>query len=52
MLPMGNIFFPLIVAHLRRGFFYVEIYSTLQKLIFEGTDSNILRICVNLLLIA
>ena len=52
MLPMGSIFFPLIVAPFKCGFCYVETYSTIQKLIFEDTDTNILRVHVHLLLIA
>ena len=49
---MGSIFFPLIVALLRRGLLYVETtYSPIQKLIVKDTDTNMLRLCVNLLLI-
>ena len=48
---MGSILIPLIVARLRRGFLYVDTYSTFQKLIFDDTDTNILRVCVHLLLI-
>ena len=47
MLPMGSIFFPLIVAPLC----YVETYSNIQKLIFDDMDTNIIRRCVHLLLI-
>ena len=52
MLPieMGSIFFPIIVAPFRCGFLYLETYSTVQKLIFDDTDSNILRMCDHLLL--
>ena len=40
MLPilMGSIFFPLIVALSGNGFFYIETYSTVQKLIFDNTE--------------
>ena len=51
MLPIGSIFFPLIVAPFKSGFFYVETYSTFQKLVFDYTDTNILRVRVHLLLI-
>ena len=51
MLPMGRIFFPLIgrrffpliVAPLRRGLLHVETYFTIQKLIFDDTDTSILK---------
>ena len=33
-----------------RGSLYVETYSTVQKLAFDGTDTNILRMCVHVLL--
>ena len=49
--PMGSIFFPLIVAFLRLDFLYAETYSPVQKLIFDDMDTNMLRQCVNLLLI-
>ena len=41
------------VVLLRRDFLYVETYSTIQILVFDSTDSNILRvyICFHLLLI-
>ena len=32
--------FPLIVALLKCGFLYVESYSTVQKLIFDDTNTN------------
>ena len=51
ILPMGSIFFPLIVALLKHGFLYVEPYPTIQKLIFDDTDTNILKMCVHSLLI-
>ena len=45
MLPMGSIFFPLIVA----PFMLKHNYSTIQKLIFNNMDStNILSVCVHL----
>ena len=44
MLPMGSIFFPLI-----RGFLYAGTHYTIQKLIFDDTDTNILRVYVHLL---
>ena len=40
MLPLGSIFFPLIVAPLKRGFLYAEIYSTVQELFFDDTDTK------------
>ena len=40
---IGSIFFPLIVAPLRRGLLYVETYSTVQKLIFDDTDTSIIK---------
>ena len=43
MLHMGNIFFPLIVAPFKHDFLYVETCSIVQKLIFDVTDTNILR---------
>ena len=48
---MGSIFFPLIVAPFRWGFLNIEPFSTVQKLIFDNTDSNILRVYVHLFLI-
>ena len=48
---MGSIFFPLIVAPFRWGFLNIETFSTIQKLIFDNTDSNILRVYVHLFLI-
>ena len=39
---MGSIFFLLIVALLKCDFFYVESYSTVQKLIFEDKDTNVM----------
>ena len=52
MLLMGSIFFPSIVTPLRcTVFLYVETYSTVQKLVFDNKDSNILRMCVHLLII-
>ena len=41
MLPMGRICFPLIIAPFKMpGFFYRETYSTIQKLIFDDTDTK------------
>ena len=37
---------------LRYGFRYVETKPTIQKMVFDDTDTNILRVCVHLLLIA
>ena len=51
MLPMGSIFFPLIVAPFKSWILNIETYSTIQKLIFDDIDTNILRMCVYLLLI-
>ena len=55
MLPIkiGSISFPLIGAYIfhRRGFNNVETYSTVQKSVFGNTDTNIVRRCVQLLLI-
>ena len=51
ILPMRSIFFPLVVAFLKGGFLYIDTYSTIQKLIFDDPDSNILRMCVQVLLI-
>ena len=51
MLPMGSIFFPLIVAPFRRGFLYVETYSIVQIYVFDDTNTNILRMCVYILLV-
>ena len=45
-LPMGSIFFSLTVAFFT-CFLYIEIYSTS----FDDMDTNILRVCVHLLLI-
>ena len=39
---IGSIFFPL------RGFLYSEINCTIQKLIFDNTDTNTLRVCVHI----
>ena len=39
------------VIILRRGFHYVETYSTIQKSVFDDMDTNILRECVHLLFI-
>ena len=49
MLPIGGIFFPLIVAPFKTSFIKLETYSIVQKLIFEDTDTNILRMCYCLL---
>ena len=50
MLPVGSIFFPLIQPLLRHGFLYIEtLYHS--KVVFDDTDINILKECVNLLLI-
>ena len=43
MLPIGSIFFPLIVAPFKTCFLYLEIYLTFQKLVYDHTDTNILR---------
>ena len=51
MLPMGSIFFPLIEALLRCDSLYVETNPTVRKLVFDDTDTNILRACVHVLLI-
>ena len=52
MLPMGSMFFPLIVSLLRYTvFLYVETNSTVQKLVFDDTETNILKMCVHLLII-
>ena len=32
---------------LRHFFLYVETYSTVQKLVFDDTDTNIQRVCVH-----
>ena len=45
MLPVGSIFFPLIIAP-----FYNVVSSTVQKLIFDDMNTNILRAYVHLLL--
>ena len=45
------ILFPLIVAPFMMCFLYVEAYSTFKKLIFDYRNTNILRMCVVLLLI-
>ena len=39
MLPIGSIFFPLIVAHFKTGFLFVEIYSTIKKWFYD-TDTT------------
>ena len=54
MLPIGSIFFPLIVDHLLRiSFFHVVTCSKgFQKFMLDDEDTSILRVCVYLLLIA
>ena len=51
MLPMGSIFFLLIVAPYKTCFSLIERFSAIQKLGFDDTDTDILRTCVRLLLI-
>ena len=49
MFPKGSIFFPLIVALLKMCFFLIEPFFFVQKLIFDDTDTNILKVCVFLI---
>ena len=51
MLPMRSIFFPLIVTPFKTWFLYGETYSTISKVDFDNTDTNILRVYVYLMLI-
>ena len=44
-------FFPLKVSLFKMWFHLLESYSTIQKLVFDNTDRDILRVCVHLLLI-
>ena len=39
MLPIGTIFFPLIVSHFKRCFLY-ETYSSILKLFFDDIDKT------------
>ena len=51
MVPMRSIFFALIVAPFKTWFLHHETLSNVQNLIFDDTDTNLLSVCVHLLLI-